>query len=159
MHIGWIVSSFLTKLSNQGTSSNYDRDFKRGYNMIFFFNYPPWEINILLYLHPINAYALASHILHRITRCPLAIDFVYKTMKSTRYSHESRETITSSKNISFLTLNLSLNSRMIRVGWRYVNLSCFMACSVIMLMVTPRSTKVLGPHTPLIYTETIGFPG
>lgn len=81
-----------------------------------------------------------------------------KTIKSTGYSHESKETITSS-NIPFgLILDLSAHSKTVGVGRRLRNYNCSMVCNVMILMAAPKSIRVFWTRTLLMCTETIKLP-
>ena len=75
-------------------------------------------------LHLTNASTVAIHGLPNTTGCPLDADLGYKTKKSMGYSHESRDTISSSNTPSGLILDRSASSSMVGVGRRLSMFNC-----------------------------------
>lgn len=70
---------------------------------------------------------MANHGLLKIRGCPPKFVFGCKMRKSTRYSHESKETIISSSIPYGTTLDLSSNSRIVEVDlmlFKYRYISC-----------------------------------
>lgn len=111
-------------------------------------------------LQPINAFAMASQGLPKITGWPRAGSFEWMTRKSTGYSHEAKVTMTSSKIPSGITLILSTNSKMVGVGRRRgCNYNCSKVVAVITLMAAPRSMRVFLMGTSLVVMVTTGFHG
>lgn len=98
--------------------------------------------NMLPDLHPTKASMVASHSLPNIIGCHPAEVLGWRTKKYTGYSHESMEIITSSSTLFSLTLYLSINSRIVGVGWKFGSSSCFMVCKVMILMVSLRLINV-----------------
>ena len=110
-------------------------------------------------LHPMKAYVVASHGLSNTTRCPHNVDLVCSTNKSIGYSHEIRDTISSSNTPYSLIRDRSTNSGIVGVGRRLCMSNCWSLCKVIVLMAALRSMRVFGIRIPRIEMVTTGFPG
>ena len=75
-------------------------------------------------LHPIKAFVVVSHGLPNTTGFPPDVDLGCITNKSTGYSHESRDTISSSDTPSGLIRDQSANSCIVDVGRRLSMFNC-----------------------------------
>ena len=106
-----------------------------------------------------QASVVANQGLPRISGCPPSYELGCKTKKSTRYSHESTETMRSSKIPSGLIVDLSASSRMVGVGRRLVSPSFRTISMVITLIAAPRSTNTFSIYVFPICTVIVGFPG
>jgi hypothetical protein len=82
-----------------------------------------------------------------------------KTINSTGYPHESKETITSYNTPSGSILDWYDNSKIVGVVRRLSNNNCSMVCRVMILMETPNSIRVFGMITSLMCTKTIKLSG
>ena len=111
------------------------------------------------HLHPIKASAVASHGLLNTIGCPPDVDLGCNTNKSIGYSHESRDTISSSNTPSSLIRDRSANSSIVGLGRRLSMSNCWTVCKVMVLMASPRSMRVFGIRVPRIEIVTIGFSG
>ena len=109
-------------------------------------------------MHPMKAFAIASHGLPNTTGWPPDVDLGWNTKKSTGYSHESRDTISSSNTPSGLIRDRSSNSSIVGVGQRLSMSNYWTICKVIALMASPRSMRVFGIRIPRIEMVTTGFP-
>ena len=109
-------------------------------------------------LHPIKAYVVVSHGLPNTTGRPTDVDLGCNTNKSTGYSHESRDTISSSNTPSGLIQDRSTNSSIVSVGQRFSMSNYWIVCKVMELMAAPRSMRVFGIRVPRIEMVIIGFP-
>lgn len=93
-------------------------------------------------LHPMKAYVVANHGLPRIKGWPPRFVFGCKIRKSTRYSHESKETMMSS-NIPFgTTVDLFVSSKIVVVGQILVNFKYFIVSVVMTFIVVPKSIRI-----------------
>ena len=110
-------------------------------------------------LHHIKASAIASHGLPNTIVCPLDVDLGCNRNKSTGYSHESRDTISSSNTPSGMIRDRSANSSIVGVGRRLSMSNYWTICRVMALIATPRYMKVFGIRIPQIEMVTTGFPG
>ena len=110
-------------------------------------------------LHPIKASAVVSHGLLNITGFPPDFDLGCNTKKSTRYSHESRDIISSSNTPSGLIRDRYANSSIVGVGWRLSMSNYWTVCKVMALMAALRSMTVFGIRIPRIEMVTTGFLG
>ena len=114
------------------------------------------------FLHSIKALAVANHGLPKILGCPLEGSFDSMTIKlmSTGYSHESTDTIMSSRTPTGFTVVWSTSSKMEGVGRKNCpNYKASKTVVVIILMAAPKSINVLSMEVLFMITVTMGAPG
>jgi hypothetical protein len=120
----------------------------------------PSEMVIYPSIQPINALPMANQGLPKITGWPCVGYFDWMQINSIGYSHEAKVTMISSKILSGITLVLSVNYKMVRVGLkRGFNCNSSKVVIVIALMVSPRSMRVFPMETSLMFMVTTGFLG
>ena len=116
----------------------------------------PLEIVISPSLHPIKAFSVANHGIHKIIGCHLEGSFYSMTIKSTGYSHEATDMTMSSRTPIGFTVVQFASSRMEGVGQRNCpNCKTSKTALVIMLIVDPKSTNVFSMAVLFIITVTI----
>lgn len=104
-----------------------------------------------------KASTVARQGLTRIKGWPFMAIFGWITKKSMGYSHESMVTITSSKTLVGLTLDLWESSSTMTVGWGY--LKCSMSKIVmVMIIAIPKWIKVFSIGVSLIKMVITRFP-
>lgn len=109
-------------------------------------------------LQPIKASTVANQGLFRTTGCPPDVDLGFRIKKSTGYSQDSMNIVSSSSTPSGFIFDLSVDSSIVVVGRIFGMLSSLMVCKVMTFMASPISMRVFGIYVHLIHTVTIGFP-
>ena len=106
-----------------------------------------------------KASTVANQGLPKTMGCPPDVDLGCRIKKSTGYSQDSMDIVSSSNTPSGFILDLSANSNIVGVGRMLRMLSSLIVCKVITFMAVPKSMRVFGIYVPFIHTMTIGFPG
>ena len=120
----------------------------------------PLKIVISPSLHPIKPFAVANHGIPKIIGYPLEGYFDSMTINSTGYSHESTNTIMSSRTPAGFTVVWSSSSKMEAVGCRNCpNYKASKTMVVIISIVDPKSINVFYIEVLFIITVTTGAPG
>ena len=117
---------------------------------MIFFVIPPLAIVILPIRHPMYAFVVASHGLPSINGCPSRPPFGLMMSKSVGYSQESTEMDISCNVPTGRTIDRSANYNIIVVGSKELKPRVLQVSIVRMLMVSPKSTSVLGKEQPWI---------
>ena len=90
---------------------------------------------------------MANHGQPRIKGWPPSFDFSCSSRKFAEYSQEAMEITTSSRIPSSQIVDLSASSKIVGVGHKFFNPRSFKVSQVIMLMATPKYTRVFEMET------------
>ena len=106
-----------------------------------------------------KASVVANQGLPKTMGCPPDADLGCRIYKSTGYSQDLMDIVSSSNTPSGLIFDLSANSNIVSVGRMLRMLSSLIICKVITFMAAPKLMRVFGMYVPLMHAVTIGFPG